>query len=399
MFTPSAALRSKTWHPALILCGRRSPCYIISVKRLRICQFITELQPAGAERCVYELARRLDRERFDVQVSALRGGAVAERLEQAGIGVTVLNARNKLDLSVLPRLAKLLRRERIDLLHTHLFHADFVGRIAAGLVGVRNLVHTVHAAEACFRPWQYAWARMTANRCSRIICVSRSVRDHHARKSHLPLWRYEVIYNGIDADVYAPNPQRREELRRQWGVGDDEILIAFVGRLDYQKNLPMLLDAFGCLRQSRNDIHLVIAGDGPEAPVLEEFLRDQSGSVIWLGRTDDVPGLLSAADIFVHPSRGEGFGLSAAEAMAAGLPVIGTRVPGLTELIEEGVSGALIDSEDIDALTTTINQLADNRNERMRLGAAGQKRIKERFSIEANVTAHERLYENVCQHR
>jgi mannosyltransferase len=224
--------------------------------------------------------------------------------------------------------------------------------------------------------------------------------------------RYEVIYNGIDIDAYAPNPQRREELRRQWGVGDDEILIAFASRLDYQKNLPMLLEAFRRLRQSRNDIRLVIAGEkkGSGAFFHQGAQHSCNTGVIdkkrlltpfsvWLGRTDDVPGLLSAADIFVQPSRWEGFGLAAAEAMTAGLPVIGTRVPGLTELIEEGVSGLLIDSEDIDALTVTINQLADNHDERVRLGAAGQNRVKERFSIEANVTAHERLYENVCQHR
>ncbi len=400
MFTPSAALRSKTWRPVLIPCGRRGRCYIISVGRLRICQLITELRPAGAERCVYELARRLDPNRFRVHVAALCGGAVADWLKRAGIGVTVLNVRGKLDIAALARLVKLLRREKIDLLHTHLFHADLVGRIAARIAGVANLIHTVHAAEACFRPWQYAWARMTANWCDRIICVSQAVRDHHARRTHLPPWRYEVIYNGIDADAYPPNPQRREELRRQWGVGDDEILIAFVGRLDYQKNLPMLLDVVGRLRRVRDDIHLVVAGDGPDAPVLERFLHENaSGWVIRLGQTDDVPGVLAASDIFVQPSRGEGFGLAAAEAMAAGLPVIATKVSGLTELIEDGAGGLLIDSEDIDALAAAINQLADNCDERIRLGSAGQKRVRERFSIASNVTAHERLYDSVCQYR
>lgn len=365
--------------------------------RLRICQLITELRPAGAERCVYELSRRLDPNRFSVHVAALRGGAVADWLKRAGIGVTVLNVRGKLDVAALARLANLLRRERFDLLHTHLFHADLAGRIAARMAGVANLVHTVHVAEARFRLWQYAWSRMTANWCDRIVCVSQAVRDHHARKSHLPLWRYEVIYNGIDADAYSPNPQRREELRNRWGVGGDEILVAFVGRLNFQKNLPMLLEAFRRIRRSRNDIHLVVAGDGPESPKLETFIHENASyRAICLGQTDDIAGVLAAADIFAMPSRWEGFGLAAAEAMAAGLPVIGTKVPGLTELIEEGVSGLLIDSEDTAALTAAISQLADDRDERVRLGSTGQKRIKERFSIEANITAHERLYENVC---
>lgn len=115
-----------------------------------------------------------------------------------------------------------------------------------------------------------------------------------------------------------------------------------------------------------------------------------------MGQTDDVAGVLAAADVFALPSRWEGFGLAAAEAMAAGLPVIGTKVPGLTELIEDGVSGLLIDSEDTDALMAVINRLADDRDERMRLGSAAQQRVRDNFSIEANVTAHERLYESVC---
>ena len=368
------------------------------MSRLRICQLITELRPAGAERCVYELARRLDPQRFCVHVAALRGGAFAERLREAGIGVTVLDVRNKLDISVLARLAKVLRRGKFDLLHTHLFHADLAGRLAARLAGVPRLVHTVHVAEARFRPWQYAWACMTASWCGRIVCVSHAVRDHHARKSHLSRRRYEVIYNGIDADAYRADPQRREELRRRWCVGESEILVAFVGRLNYQKNLPMLLDAMGRIRRGRNDIRLIVAGDGPESSVLDKFIRkNASAGVVRLGRTDDVPGVLCASDIFAMPSRWEGFGLAAAEAMSAELAVVVTKVPGLTEVIEDGKSGLLIDSGDTDALKAAICQLADDRDRRIRLGQAGRRRVKENFSMEMNIKSHERLYESLCR--
>ncbi len=344
---------------------------------------------------MYELARRLDRSRFDVHVAALRGGAVAEWLKREGIDVTVLNVRGKLDVSALLKLMNLLRREKFHLLHTHLFHADLAGRIAAKLTGAPRLVTTLHVAEGRFRPWQYAWARMTANWCDRIVCVSKAVRDHHARMSHLPLWRYKVVYNGIDTDAYAPDQRRREELRNRWGVGDDEIMVAFVGRLDYQKNLPMLLESVSRIRRVRNDIRLVIAGDGTEALILKNFLRDQSGLAIWLGQSDDVPGLLSAADIYVQPSRWEGLPLAPAEAMAAGLPVVATKTPGLTELIEDGASGLLIDSEDTDALTKALDKLANDPDERKRLGSAAQRRVREKFSIDANVKAHERLYESI----
>lgn len=386
--------------PDLRACLEGVGGYIAIMQRLGVCQLVTELRPAGAERCVYELAVRLDRRRFDVHVAALRGGAVADWLARAGVGVTVLNVRGKLDAARLPRLVGLLRRKRIRLLHTHLFHADLAGRIAARVAGVPHLVHTVHVAEGRFRPWQYAWARLTADWCDRIVCVSRAVRDHHARRARLPLRRYAVIHNGIDADAYARHRGRRQQLRRAWAVGPGEVLIAFVGRLDYQKNVALFLEASHRLRSLRRDVRIVIAGDGPDRAAVEEFLQsgDASRWSVWLGHSDDVAGLLSAADILVQPSRWEGFGLAAAEAMAAGLPVVATKVPGLSEVVDDGVTGWLVDSEDADALAAAMRRLVERPQERARLGAAGRQRVSEHFSIAANVAAHQRLYQELSDH-
>ncbi len=366
------------------------------MRPLRVCQLITELRPAGAERCVYSLATRLDRRGFEVHVAALRGGAVAEWLARDGVGVTVLNVCCKLDLRALTALVRLLRRRRIELLHTHLFHADLAGRLAARLAGVPHLVHTVHVAEGRFRPWQYAWARAADRWCDRIVCVSKAVRDDHARKTHLPPRRYAVIYNGIDADAYARNARRRAELRKQWALGEEEVLLAFVGRLDRQKNVGLFLEAARRLRSDRGDVRAVIAGDGAERAVVEHFLRAGASSwATWLGQTDDVAGLLSAADVYVQTSRWEGFGLAAAEAMAAGLPVVATAVPGLTEVVEDGLTGLLVDSEAPDSLAGAISRLIRQPQLRDRLGLAGQRRVKQEFSLEANVAAHQCLYEQV----
>ncbi|MCK4601999.1 MAG: glycosyltransferase, partial [Phycisphaerae bacterium] len=142
------------------------------MSRLRVCQLITSLEPAGAERCVYELAKRLDGDRFDVQVLALQGGAVADWLAEAGVKVTVLDVRGKWHVSKLAALTRTLRRERIDLLHTHLFHAGVAGRAAAYLADVPHVIHTIHVAEGRFRPWRFAYARLLANSCERLVCVS-----------------------------------------------------------------------------------------------------------------------------------------------------------------------------------------------------------------------------------
>jgi len=349
---------------------------------------------------VYELTRRLDRGRFDVRVVALRGGAVADWLAAAGVPVTVLGVRGRFDAPRLARLIGVLRRARPDLLHTHLFHADLAGRLAAGAVGAPRCVHTVHVAEGRFRPWQFAWARLTAGGCDRIVCVSSAVRDHHARKTGLPRHKYTVIHNGIDADAFARDDRRRDELRRRWGVGPEEILLAFAGRLDRQKNVALFLEAASRLRQRRQDIRVVVAGDGADGEAVRRFVDGPAAAwARWLGFTEDVPGLLSAADVYVQPSRWEGFGLAAAEAMAAGLPVVATRVPGLAEVVADGVTGYLVDSEDAAALTAALDRVAGAADERARLGTAGRRRVRERFSIDANVAAHENLYEDVLRGR
>ncbi len=364
------------------------------MQRIRICQLITELAPAGAERCVFELARRLDRERFEVEVAALRGGAVAGWLEQEGIPVTVLNVRGKWDLGKINTLADLLKDREFDILHTHLFHADFVGRLAAARARTPHLVHTVHIAEQRFRPWQFAFARWTRQRCQKIIAVSESARDHHAAKAHLSLESYQVIHNGIDIAAYSLDESARVQLRNEWNVTDDEVLVAFVGRLDHQKGLDVLLEAFKRLHQQGCSPRLVVAGDGPQRDMLECFIATEPAgqNIIPLGYTNDVRGVLSAADILAMPSRWEGFGLAAAEAMAAGLPVVATSVPGLKDVCVDEQTALLVQPDDSDALARKIGQLTADAELRDRLGQAGRQRVEQMFDISKMVAAHEQLY-------
>ena len=368
------------------------------MRRIRVCQLITDLVPAGAERCVYELVRRLDGDRFDVQVAALRGGQVADRLTAVGVKVTVLGVRGKWDVGKLWRLAGLLRHERIDLLHTHLFHADLAGRPAARSASVPHVIHTVHVAEMRFRPWQFAMARFFADWCDRIVCVSDSARRRHARKSGLPAWRYTVIPNGIDAEAYARDEKVGEALRREWGLGEREVLLAFVGRLDYQKGVDTLLGAMSHLAACGHPRKIVIAGDGPMRSMVDNWARHGEGgrACRLLGFVDNVRDVLSAADVFVMPSRWEGLPLAGAEAMAAGLAVIATGVSGLCDIIADERTGVLVEPNNVVALAGAIERLSADGDLRARLGAAGRESARRLYRIDANIAAHEALYEEVA---
>lgn len=361
---------------------------------IRVCQLITELGNGGAERCLFELARRLDRRRFDVRVAALQGGPYAELLEKEGVKVTVLGVRGAWDIGKLRTMARLLRDERIDLLHSHLFHSDLVGRPAAMLAGTPHYVHTLHSAQSFFGWRHYAFARLLAGRCEKLICVSQSVRDFHSRKTGLPLERYHVIHNGIDTAFFECSTESRNILRTQWGVTNGDAVVAFVGRLIEEKGVDVLLEAIRLLKGK--SIQFVIAGEGPLRGRIEEFLKTPAGSRgRMMGQTGDVRGVLSAADIFVMPSRCEGFGLAAAEAMAAGLPVIASRIPSLQEIINDDNCGLLIDPENADQFAEKIDALARDESLRQRLGQAAREKIVSRYSIAENIKAHEELYQSL----
>ncbi len=362
------------------------------MSRIRVCHILTDLAPAGTERSVYELARRLDRERFDVRVIALRGGAVAGWLAEAGVDVEVLGVRHKLDVLKFPRLVRMLQRKRPDVVHTHLFHADLVGRLAARLVGVGHLVHTVRAVEQRWRPWQFAWARLMADACDRTVCISQAVRDHYQHQTKLPAWRLCVIRNGVAADAWPRDPGVRLRMREQRAIDADEVVGACVGRLHPDKGVDVLAEAMHQLGDKAP--WLLLAGDGPMRHEVRDFVRRHTRAE-WLGHVDDVHAILSTVNFLVVPSRTEGFGMATAEAMAAGLPVVASRAGGLAELVVDGETGLLVEPENPAALAEAMARLAGDSSLRDRLGQAGQRRIAEQFGIDATVQAHETLYAEV----
>lgn len=176
------------------------------MKRIRICQLITTLESGGPQQYVYDLATRLDPVRFEVQVVGLRGGTVAGELRAAGVATHILNVRHAWSVAnpvKQGRLGRLLSEQQFNIIHTHLFHADLAGRLAAKRAGMRHVLHTVHMAEHPFRPWQFAFERRFRRRCDRIICVSEAVRRWHAHYAKLPADRYVVIPSGAEGDNQA----------------------------------------------------------------------------------------------------------------------------------------------------------------------------------------------------
>ena len=384
---------------------------------VRVLQLITELAPGGAERIVYELARGLPREGYDVRVCSLRpaAGEVAAWLRAAGVPVHSLEMKRKLDAGAPRRLAQLLEQERIRVLHTHLFHANLIGRLATR--GRRDLIvlGTLHIAEKRFRPWHFWLDRATLGPRGVEVCVSEAVRGFTRGRTGIPDEQLRVIPNGVDLTRFAPyaeNEARERaaaEVRREQGLPPATRVAVAVGRLEPQKGYPDLVAAWAQLRRGKSgdsiDVHavpgfppvLLIAGEGRERARLERQIRelDLAGSVRLLGHREDVPRLLAAADVLAFPSRYEGFGLALVEALAAGLPVVAARVDSVPEVLGDCEAGRLVPARNPAALAAALaDVLSLSAEERRRLASAARARA-EVFALPRMLAAYDALYQEL----
>ena len=370
----------------------------------RILQIIPTLDRCGAEKQLVLLASGLPRDEFDVHVCALtRTGPLAADLQQAGIPVTVVGKRWKIDLGAFGRLRRLVAQLRPELIQTWLFAANAYGRAAGIACGVKRLV----ACERCVDPWksrlQLSIDRYLARRSARIVANSQGVQEFYVACG-LPAEKFEVIPNGVLPP--APSAATRDEILAELGLPAKARLVGLVGRLWPQKRVKDAIWAADSLSVMRDDVHLLVIGDGPDRDRLVRF-RDQSQVVEvvhFLGHREDVPRLLPHVEVLWSPSAYEGQSNAILEAMALGIPVVATDIPGTRDLVVHGETGFLIPATDRAARATTVNrdvaaglarytnQLLDDPPLARRLGEAGRRRILEEFRVETMVQRYADLY-------
>jgi len=363
----------------------------------RIALVITELEPGGAERCLVELATRLDPTRFHVAVFALAGHPPAprqglvERLERAGLPVHFLGCdRGWQVLTAVRSLSKLLREHRTQLVQTFLFHANLVGLWAALQAGVPHVVTSVRVADP--RPWRMWMERWGTARADRIACVSEGVADH-CRRYGFPHEKLVVIPNGID--LVRLSHVEPADLRRL-GVEPGHRAFLFAGRLDRQKGIDAFLPLATKILEEFPDWEWIVVGDGPlRTRLIQQASASPAGRRIhFLGWQPDVSPIMAASEVLVLPSRWEGMPNVVLEAMACGKPVLATRTEGVAELLGEAAEDQTVDVEDWKGLADRLRLWLADPACRQRLGDTNLRRA-DFFSVEKMVNRHAELYERL----
>jgi starch synthase (maltosyl-transferring) len=353
---------------------------------------ITGLDVGGAERALMNLAIRLDRRRWAPAVIGLSGeGALAEPIRRAGIPCECLGLDRRRPVQGVVRLVRALRRHRPALVQSFMFHANLAARLAGPWAGRPWIVGGLRVAEREKR-WHLRLDRLTSRMACGSVCVSAGVARFSREVGGLDPDRLTVIPNGIDP---GPFDAASAVPRARIGVPDDAFLAVTVGRLDAQKGLPDLLSAAEQVASARAGWRLAIIGDGPRRDWLLEQIAGRPrlvDRVRWLGRRDDVPGLLRSADLLVHPAHWEGMPNAVLEAMAARLPVVATSVEGSEDLVVPGRTGWLTPARDPSALARAIIEAVDDPEHARALGRAGRARVEAAYSIDHVVARYDALW-------
>ena len=326
------------------------------------------------------------------------------RIDELGREISPLR-----DLAATLRLARLIRRERPDILHTHTAKAGTVGRIAALLSGRKRppiVVHTFHGhvLRGYFGPGRSRLFRLLerwlARRTTALIAVSPQVRDDLVSLGVAPPERFVVIRLGIELDERVAGTQNgRLESRRYLGIPPERFAVGWIGRMTAVKRTDDVLVAFKQLCDEGVDACLCMVGDGPDRVHLEQRAHELGvvRDTLFLGYQEDVAPFYAAFDALVLPSSNEGTPVSAIEALAAGRPVVATRVGGVPDVVQEGEDGFLVEPGATDELADRLAQLARDPELRERMGRAGRERVLPRYAVERLVDDVDRLYRSLLQ--
>jgi glycosyltransferase involved in cell wall biosynthesis len=355
----------------------------------------TSLSRGGAETQVALLAVALRERGWTVHVvSLVDPDAFQAELARAGVEVHSLGMRpGRPDPRGVARLASILRSVRPLVLHSHLFHANMMGRLARLLFPIPRLISTIHSLAESSRNspdmrWRDRMYRMTDSLADCTAAVCQAVAERHVAAGAVRSEKLRVVPNGVDTSRFRPDEARRIRTRGEMGASGEFVWLA-AGRLMWKKDYPTMLRAAARLPECE----LWIAGTGPLDGELRAMARELRVGVRFLGVREDLPALMNAVDGLVLSSVVEGLPMVLLEAAASGLPVVATTAGGTGEAVADTRTGFLTPCGDVEALAQAMARLAAlPEQERREMGQTARAMAMERFDVAVATSRWEELY-------
>lgn len=350
----------------------------------------------------HSIRRQHDDDLYKIVFCLLDEGQSIPRVDAEFDGsVSTLAAGSRLSypMAVL-RLAALLRKGAIGLLHAHFFYPTCVGLLAAKLTHV-PFVFTRHHSDHNIRlekRWHIRVDALCAKIADHVIAVSDATRRMMVEIEGVPSSQITVVHNGMNP-LCAPAADRVAQVRQELALPPGRTCL-MIARLHEEKGHVFLFDAVRRIEKAVGRVNLLLAGAGPHRAFLEEQVRARrlEGGVWFLGRRADIPELICMADVVVLPSLAESFGFAIVEAMSLGKPVVGSDSGGLPEIIADGESGFIVPMRAASALADAVIRILRDDSLAAAMGAAGRKRAL-RFSVERMINGYESVYEKVWRTR
>jgi glycosyltransferase involved in cell wall biosynthesis len=376
---------------------------IMQSKKIKLLELLTNFHIGGTERQVANLALGIDSSHFDMHLACLRhSGELLAELETLGVPRPEFPIGHIYSLKTLwqgIRLARYLRTNLIQIVHSYGFYPNIFTVPFARLAGASIVVASIRDTGDLLTPLQRRLQKMVCRLADCVLVNAEAIRQSLLEQGYDP-GNIVVIRNGIALSKYA-RKERCAVLRRELGLPLSARLVAVFSRLNRMKGVEFFLDAAMVVAERFPDVYFLVVGDGGSKQELEEqACRLGLGQrIVFTGFRSDVPDLLSEVAISVLPSLSEGTSNTLLESMAAGIPVIATRVGGNPEVIEDGVCGLLVTPRDSAALARAMGRLLGDEDLVLRLGQAGRRRVSELFSIEGSVHETEHLYRRLVEAR
>ncbi len=354
---------------------------------IKIVHIIGSLGYGGAEKLLYDLCRKIDKEKFSVSIVVFQdNNPLAKQFEAAGIKIKYFRKKGPLDFAFVRKMSKYLVSINPDIVHTHLFAGDYWGGKAAEQADVPFIVSTKHDTLNEGRMRTYL-GRKKRRSFDRIIAISEAIQEFLIKQEKVSHEKISIIHNGVDVNKFLLEDSKL--------FATDDLLIGSVGRLSKEKGHKHLIRACRFLKNWNWKLSLV--GDGPMRKELEHlalFLGIEE-KVHFVGMVDDVRDYLGKMDVFVLPSVSEGLSLALIEAALAGRFIIATDVGGVPEIVTNKETGLLFKPKNIEQLVTHLNWVDEHRDEARKMASRLQKEVIQKFDINKVIREYEAVYEGL----